>query len=71
MNLHSIISVLAKGIDLAQKAIAVGKNAKPILDAVSDLAESAKAGKATPEILATTETSLDAMIDEFNEPIPD
>lgn len=71
MNFSNIVSTIAKGIDIAQKAVAVGKNVKPILDAVGALAESAKAGTVTPEVLAATDASLDAMIDEFNEPIPD
>lgn len=69
MDILAIMAIIAKGISIAETAIAVGKNAGPALAAVKGLIASFHAGTVTPEELADTETSLDAMLDEFNAPI--
>lgn len=69
MDILAIMSIVAKGIDLATKFIAIGKNAVPVLESVGGLIASTQAGTVTNEELAATETSLDAMLDEFNAPI--
>lgn len=71
MSILAIMAVIAKGISIAQTAIAVGKNAGPAIEAVKGLVDSFREGTVTPEKLEETEASLDAMIDEFNEPMAD
>jgi hypothetical protein len=69
MNILAIMAVVAKGIDLATKFIAIGKNAVPVLESVGGLIASAQAGTVTDAELTATDQSLDAMLDEFNAPI--
>lgn len=69
MDVLAVMALIAKGIGYAKTALEIGRNAKPILDAVGGLVASARAGTVTPDELTATETSLDAMIADFNEPM--
>lgn len=69
MDVLAVMALIAKGISIAETAIAVGKNAGPVLTTIKGLIDSFRGGTVTQEELDETEKSLDAMIDEFNEPI--
>lgn len=69
MGALAIFELVTKGLGIISTAIAVGKNAIPAIEAVKNLVTAAKMDSVTPELLAATEASLDAMIDDFNTPI--
>ncbi len=69
MDILAVMALIAKGVSIATAAVEIGKDAVPALTAVKDLVTSFQAGAVTPQTLADTEASLDALIDEFNAPI--
>jgi len=69
MDVLAVMALIAKGISIAETAVAVGRNAGPVFTAIKGLIDSFRNGTVTQEQLDETEKSLDEMIDEFNEPI--
>lgn len=69
MDPLTIFALVTKGLEVISTAITVGKNAIPAIDAVKNLVTAAKTDSVTPEMLTSTEATLDAMIDDFNVPI--
>lgn len=64
-----IFGVVEKGLGAIHTLVEQGKAAGPAITAVKNLVASAKGGKVTPDQIASTEATLDALIDDFNEPM--
>lgn len=71
MMILTVIGLITKGVSVAKMLIEAGKDAMPAIKVIKDLVTGAESGKITDEELAANEATLDAMIDEFNEPIAD
>lgn len=69
MEMAAILELVVKGLGVASTLIAVGKDAAPAIKVLTDLVTGAQAGTVTDEQLAATEATLDAMIDDFNQPM--
>lgn len=69
IDFAKVFDVLHKGVGAIETLIQQGKSAGPAITAVKNLVESAKGGKVTADQIADTETTLDALIDDFNEPM--
>lgn len=69
MNFAAIFGLVEKGIGVAHTLIEAGKSAAPALTAIKALVTSAKDGKVTAAEIKSTEDQLDALIDDFNEPM--
>lgn len=69
IDFAKVFDVLHKGIGTVETLIAQGKSVAPAITAVKNLVESAKGGKVTAEQITSTEAVLDALIDDFNEPM--
>lgn len=64
-----VFGVIQKGLGAIGTLVEQGRSAVPAITAVKNLVESAKGGKATDAQITATEAALDALIDEFNEPL--
>lgn len=69
IDFTQVFSVIQKGMGVVETLISQGKSAAPAIVAVTNLVESAKGGKVTAEQITSTEATLDALIDAFNEPM--
>lgn len=69
MDVAAIFELIIKAAGVVSTLIAVGKDAAPAIKIITDLATGASTGDVTDEQLAATETTLDGMIAEFNDPI--
>lgn len=69
MDVGRILDLIVKGLGVASALIAAGMSAKPALDVLFGLATGAQTGAVTDEQLAQNETTLDALIVDFNLPI--
>lgn len=69
MDIGAVLDLIMKGMSVISTLVSVGENAAPAIKAVTALVTGAKAGTLTPDSLAATEAQLDALIDQFNEPI--
>ena len=69
MDVAQIMDLVIKGLGVVSTLITVGANAAPAIQVLTELATGAQAGTVTPEQLAQTEATLDAMIADFNAPI--
>jgi len=70
MDIALILDLAMKGLSVANTLITVGKNAVPAIDAVKQLISGAQAGTLTDADLDKTEAVLDALIEDFNAPLP-
>jgi hypothetical protein len=71
MDYGKILDILGKGLKLIPTLIEVGGDVLGTTQKMLKVAEDAKAGKVVPESeLAALEAELDAMLDEFNSPMP-
>lgn len=68
-SLPAIMEMIVKGLGIASTVISIGKNAAPVIAAVTALATAAKAGTVTVDDLNATEVILDREIAAFNEDI--
>lgn len=66
MDVDKIFTTIEKGLLVANS---LGSDAGPVLHALGNLINGAKAGTVTDEQLAETEALLDKMIAEFNQPM--
>lgn len=69
MDIAAIMDLVVKGLGVVSTLISVGANAAPAIKVLTELATGAQNGTVTPEQLADTEATLDAMIADFNKPI--
>jgi hypothetical protein len=69
MDIAAILALTLKGVSVIQTLVAVGQDIAPAVKVVTDLITGAQKGAVTPEQLAATEATLDAMIADFNEPM--
>jgi len=69
MDVLAIMDIIVKGLGVVSTLISVGANAAPAIKVLTDLATGAQNGTVTPEQLAQTEATLDAMIADFNAPL--
>lgn len=69
VDFAKVFSVIQKGLGAIGTLVEQGKSATPAIAAIENIVISAKGGKITPNQIATTEAALDALIDEFNEPL--
>ncbi len=70
MDIAAVLDLVTKGLGVINTLVTVGKDALPAIKVVTDLVAGAKAGTVTTERLDETEAALDAMIEEFDRPIP-
>lgn len=69
IDFTKVFSVVQKGMGVIETLIAQEKSAAPAITAVKNLVASAAGGKVTADQVTSTEAALDALIDEFNEPM--
>lgn len=69
MDIASILELVVKGLGVVNTLVTVGKDAAPAIKVLTNLVTGAQAGTVTDEQLAATEATLDAMIDDFNQPM--
>lgn len=69
MDVVSIISLIDKGLGIANMLIEAGKSAKPAIDVLLGLTKSQQEGGVTAEQLNEFEAQLDALIEDFNKPM--
>lgn len=69
IDFTKIFSVVQKGMGVIETLIAQEQSAVPAITAVKNLVASAADGKVTADQIIATEATLDALIDEFNEPM--
>lgn len=70
MDITAILTLVSKGITIANALIEAGQNAAPALTAIGNLVTGAKKGAVTQEELDKTEALLDALIADFNVDLP-
>ncbi len=70
MDIAAILDLVTKGLGVINTLVTVGKDALPAIKVVTDLVSGAKAGTVTADQLDQTEATLDAMIEDFDKPIP-
>jgi len=68
MNLANILDLISKAETVAGVLINAGKSAAPAWDAIKNLFKDKT--KVTPADIADTDAVLDALLAEFNEPLP-
>ena len=66
-----ILELIAKAVSVLPTLVEAGVNIKHRVDQIKELAEAAKAGSVTPEMVKKVRDQLDADLDEFNSPVPD
>jgi hypothetical protein len=71
MDIAAILALTLKGISVIQTLVSVGQEIAPAVKVVTDLITGAQAGTVTNDQLLSTEDALDAMIEDFNEPMTD
>jgi hypothetical protein len=69
MDVAAVLALILKGVSIIETLIAAGQSVAPAVKVITDLITGAQAGNVTDEQLAETETALDAMIDDFNQPM--
>lgn len=69
MDVLAILSLVGKGLSVAETLYEAGKNALPAIKTVAKLVTGAQQGTVTSDELTETERALDAMIADFNEPL--
>lgn len=69
MDIAAILELVVKGLGVVNTLVNVGKDAAPAIKVITDLVTGAQSGAVTDEQLAQTEATLDAMIDDFNQPM--
>ncbi len=71
MDIVAILALIAKGVSIAETLIAAGQSAGPAIEVIKNLVTGAQTGKVTQDTLDKNEAVLDALIEDFNEPIPE
>lgn len=69
IDFGAVFSVVQKGLGVINTLVEAGQSAGPAITAVKALVASAQAGTVTPIQIGNTETTLDALIADFNEPL--
>lgn len=69
MDIMSIFAMIAKGVSVAEMLLQAGKDVVPAIQVIKNLVTGAQEGGITQTDLDTSEAQLDALINEFNEPI--
>lgn len=70
MDIAAILALIIKGISVISSLVAVGQSIEPAIKVITDLVTGAQNGTVTDQQLADTEATLDAMIADFNTPVP-
>lgn len=71
MDIAAILALIAKGVSLIPVLVQAGKDIVPAIGVIKNIITGAQAGTITDQQLTDFEAMLDAMISDFNEPIPD
>lgn len=69
MDYLAILTLIQKGLTVAQAIYDAGKDAAPAIQAISALVTGAQNGTVTDDELTQTEALLDSMIQDFNAPV--
>lgn len=70
MDIATILGLIAKGVSVIQTIAAVGRDVAPAVTIVKSLIASAHQPETVTQTdLDATEAALDALIDDFNEPM--
>lgn len=70
MDPVAILNLIAKGVQVAETLIQVGENALPALKVIWGLATGGAKDTVTQEEMDEAEATLDALLAEFNAPLP-
>lgn len=70
MDIAAILALIVKGMAVISSLVAVGQSIEPAIKVITDLVTGAQNGTVTDQQLADTEATLDAMIADFNTPVP-
>lgn len=71
MDVTAVLALIAKGVGIIETLYTIGEDVAPAIKVVANLVTGAQSGSVTDEQLTATEATLDGMIAEFNEPMPD
>ena len=71
MDYAAIIALVSKGLQLIPVLIQAKHDVEPVIDRLKKLLSGTAAGTVTDADLTSTEAFLDALIEEFNAPMPD
>lgn len=73
MEIAAILALIDKGLTIGTILLEAGQSegAKRAFQSVKDFVSGAKKESPTKEAIEKTETVLDALLDEFNEPLPE
>jgi hypothetical protein len=69
MDVTAIMELIVKGLGVISALVAAGENAEPAIETLVKLAQGQQDGTVTDEQLASTEATLDGLIDDFNLPM--
>lgn len=70
MDISKVLGVIGKGVGVIETLYKFKEDATPAIKVVAKLISGAQAGPVTNAELDDTEATLDAMIADFNAPIP-
>lgn len=68
--MESVLNVVSKGVSVITTLLQTGEDAMPAVKALADLVSGHQTSDPTQEDLDKCEEALDALIDEFNLPLP-
>lgn len=69
IDFTKVFGVIQKGLGAIHTLVEQGKAAGPAITAIKNLVASAQGGKVTEAQIAATEATLDALIEDFNQPL--
>lgn len=67
MDIAAIMALIVKGLGVVSTLVAAEQDAEPAIKVLINLAKGGQDGTITDSELTATETTLDAMIADFNE----
>lgn len=69
MDIAAVLALILKGVGIIETLVEVGQDVAPAIKVVTNLIIGAQAGTVTADELAATESTLDGMIADFNQPM--
>lgn len=69
MDMTRIFATIEKGLSVVTALVSAEKSASPAVKIIYDLAVNAQTGDVTDAQLDAAEATLDALIEDFNEPL--
>lgn len=69
MDVGTVFALVERGLGIVSTLIEAGKDAKPAVEVLLGLTQAQQAGTLTEEQLIQFENHLDALVQDFNEPM--